>query len=129
MFEVMKFTALLHKGVNRDPTLLPAEKVLSMATIEGAKALLWDNQIGSIEVGKKADIIIVDFRKPHLKPVYSEVSHLVYAAKASDVETAIIGGRIVMENGKIKTVKVEEVLEKSEKSRERLLEKIREKGE
>lgn len=128
MFEVMKFTALLHKGVNRDPTLLPAEKVLSMATIEGAKALLWDDQIGSIEVGKKADIIIVDFRRPHLKPVYSEVSHLVYAAKASDVETAIIDGRIVMENRKIKTVKVEEVLEKSEKSRERLLEKIREKG-
>ncbi|MEM1586212.1 MAG: amidohydrolase [Candidatus Bathyarchaeia archaeon] len=123
MFEVMKTAALLHKGVNRDPTVIPAETALRMATINGARALLWDDQIGSIEIGKKADIIIVDFRRPHLKPVYSEISHLVYAAKAFDVETVIIDGRIVMENREIKTVDVEWVLDEVEKTRERLLER------
>ncbi|MEM1515537.1 MAG: amidohydrolase [Thermoproteota archaeon] len=98
VFEVMKITALLHKGINRDPTLLPANKVLEMATIDGARALLWDGEVGSIKVGKKADIVIVDFRKPHLRPVYNEISHLVYATKAPDVETVIIDGQIVMEN-------------------------------
>ncbi|MEM1550759.1 MAG: amidohydrolase [Candidatus Bathyarchaeia archaeon] len=126
MFEVMKVAALLHKGVNRDPTVLPAEAVLRMATIDGAKALLWDDKIGSIEAGKKADIIIVDFRKPHLKPVYSEVSHLVYATKASDVETVIVNGRIIMENREIKTVRVNWVLEEVEKAREKLLDHVRE---
>lgn len=126
MFEVMKVAALIHKGVYRDPTILPAERVLKMATMDGARALHWDNQIGSIEVGKKADIIIIDFQKPHLKPLYSETSHLVYAAKASDVETAIIDGRIVMENREIKTVNVEWVLEEAEKASKRLLERIHE---
>lgn len=124
MFEVMKFTALLHKGVNGDPTLLPAEAVLRMATINGAKAILWDREIGSIEVGKKADIIIVDFQRPHLWPLYSEVSHLVYAAKVSDVETVIVDGRIIMESRELKTVKVEEVMEKAKKAQERLLERV-----
>ncbi|MEM3466779.1 MAG: amidohydrolase [Candidatus Bathyarchaeia archaeon] len=124
MFEVMKFTALLHKGVNRDPTLLPAETVLRMATVDGARALLWDREIGSIEVGKKADIIIVDFQRPHLWPLYSEVSHLVYAAKASDVETVIVSGRIIMERRELKTIKVEEVMEKAKKVQERLLERV-----
>ncbi|MEM1607087.1 MAG: amidohydrolase [Candidatus Bathyarchaeia archaeon] len=123
MFEVMKFAALLHKGVNRDPTLLPAETVLRMATINGARALLWDKEIGSIEVGKKADIIIVGFQKPHLCPLYSEISHIVYAAKASDVETVIVGGRIIMENRELKTVKVEDIMEKARKAQERLLER------
>ena len=126
MFEVMKFTALLHKGVNRNPTLLPAETVLRMATIEGAKALSWDREIGSIEVNKKADIIIIDLQKPHLQPLYNEVSHLVYAAKPSDVETVIVNGRIIMENRKLKTVKVEEVMRKAEKAKEKLLERLHE---
>lgn len=124
MFEVMKFTALLHKGVSKNPTLLPAEQVLRMATMEGAKALLWDHEIGSIERGKKADLVILEFRKPHLWPLYNEVSHLVYATKASDVETVIINGRIIMENREIKTVKVEEVMEKAEKVKEILLSRL-----
>ncbi len=124
MFEVMKFTALLHKGVNRNPTLLPAEQVLRMATIDGAKALSWDHEIGSIEAGKKADLAILNFKKPHLYPLYSEVSHLIYAVKASDVETVIINGRIIMEDREIKTVRVEEVMEGAEKAREKLLERL-----
>jgi 5-methylthioadenosine/S-adenosylhomocysteine deaminase len=125
MFEVMKITALLHKGVNRDPTMLTAERVLKMATVNGAKALSWDKHIGAIETGKKADIIIVDFKKPHLSPVYNEVSHLVYAAKSSDVEFVIINGRIIMEEREVKTVKVEEIIERAVKVRDKLLERIK----
>lgn len=123
MFEVMKVTALLHKGICKDPTLLSAEQVLKMGTIEGAKALLWNQQIGSIETGKKADLLIVDFKKPHLRPLFNEVSHLVYAAKASDVETVLINGEIVMENREVKTVDVHKVLETAEKTKENLLDR------
>ncbi|RJS85393.1 amidohydrolase [Candidatus Bathyarchaeota archaeon] len=124
MFEVMKFTALLHKGVKRDPTLLPAETVFRMATIDGAKALLWDREIGSIEVGKKADIVILNFEKPHLKPLYNEYSHLVYAAKASDVETVIVNGKVVMEERDVKTVNVPKVLEEAEHVKDDLLSRL-----
>ncbi|MGB9959003.1 MAG: amidohydrolase family protein [Candidatus Bathyarchaeales archaeon] len=125
MFEVMKTAALLHKGVNRNPTLMPAQKVLSMATLDGAKALSWEKEIGSIEVGKKADIIIVNFAKPHLCPVYNEVSHLVYAAKSADVETVMINGEIVMENRKLTKIDLEKVMETAEKAKNRLLERIK----
>jgi len=121
MFEIMKVAALLHKGVRKDPTLLSAEQVLRMATIEGAKALLWNKQIGSIEIGKRADLAIVDFNKPHLCPLFNELSHLVYSAKAEDVETVLINGKIVMENREVKTLKTEKVLEMAEKTKEKLL--------
>jgi len=124
MFEVMKVTALLHKGFFRDPTLLSAETVLRMATIEGAKALLWDRQIGSIEPGKKADLTIINLKKPHLCPLYNEVSHLVYAARAADVETVLINGKIVMENRRVKTVNVAKILEMTEKTKENLLNRL-----
>jgi len=124
MFEAMRFAALLHKGVGRNPTLLPAEKALQMATIEGAKALLWNENIGSIEVGKDADLVIVDFKKPHLQPVYNEISHIVYSAKAADVDTVLVKGRIVMENRKVTTVNVSNILRLAEKTRERLLSKL-----
>jgi len=125
MFEVMKTTALLHKGVNKNSTLMPAEQVLGMATIEGAKALSWENEIGSIQVGKKADLAIVDFRKPHLYPLYNETSHLIYAAKSTDVETVIINGEIVMENGRLTNLNVEKVMDMAEKAKEGLLERLK----
>ena len=124
MFEVMKLAALLHKGVNGNPTLLPAERVLRMATIDGAKALSWERQIGSIEVGKKADVALINFDKPHLCPLYNEMSHLVYAVRAADVETVLINGRIVMEDREVKTVDTEEVMEKAAEAKERLLERL-----
>ncbi|MEM2910905.1 MAG: amidohydrolase [Candidatus Bathyarchaeia archaeon] len=125
MFEAMKMAAILHKGVNGDPTLMPAQKVLRMATLDGAKALSWEKEIGSIKVGKKADIVIVNFAKPHLCPVYNEVSHLVYAAKSADVEIVIINGKIVMENRKLTTLNIEKVMEAAEKAKTRLLERIK----
>jgi len=124
MFDLMKTTALLHKGVHRDPTLMPAQKVLEMATIEGARALSWEKEIGSIEAGKKADLVIVDFRKPHLCPLYSEISHLVYAAKPTDVETVIIDGDVVLEHRRLTELNVEKVMETAEEARQTLLRKL-----
>jgi len=124
MFETMKATALLHKGVNKNPTLTPAKQVLEMATIEGAKALSWENEIGSIEVGKKADLTIIDFNKPHLCPLYNEISHLVYAAKSADINTVMVNGKIVMENGHPTTIKIGKVLEMAEKAKKSLLERL-----
>ncbi|MEM2117645.1 MAG: amidohydrolase [Candidatus Bathyarchaeia archaeon] len=124
MFEVMKTTALLHKGVNKNPTVMPAEKVLEMATIEGAKALSWEKEIGSIEIGKKADLAIVNMNKPHLYPIYNEASHLIYATKAADVETVIINGKIVIEDRKLLTLNVEKVIEEVEKAKSKLLERL-----
>lgn len=124
MFEVMKHTALLQKGVNRDPTALSAETVLRMATIDGAKALSWDRQIGSIETGKRADLIIVDIKKPHLTPMYRETSHIVYSMKSADVETVLIDGKLVMENREVKTVNVEETMALAERTKQSLLERL-----
>ncbi len=124
MFEVIKATALLHKGVNKNPALMPAQRVLEMATIEGAKALSWENEIGSIEVNKKADLAIIDFRKPHLYPMHGEVSHLVYAARGADVETVIINGKIVMENKELTTVNVDKVMKAAEETKNNLLERL-----
>ena len=124
MFEIMKTTAIIHKGINKNPTVMPAEQVLEMATIEGAKALSWENEIGSIEVGKKADLSIISLKRPHLCPLYSEASHLVYAAKASDVETVIINGKIVMENRKLTMLNIEKVMDAVEKAKNNLLSKL-----
>ena len=124
MFETMKTTAILHKGVDKNPTLMPAQQVLEMATIEGAKALSWQNEIGSIETGKKADLAIINLNKSHLCPLYNEASHLIYAAKASDVDTVIINGQIVMENRKLKTLKIDKVIEMAEKAKNSLLERL-----
>jgi 5-methylthioadenosine/S-adenosylhomocysteine deaminase len=95
-----------------------------MATIGGARALLWDQEIGSIEVGKKADMVLVDFRKPHLCPVYNERSHLVYAAEAADVDTVIINGNLVMENREITTVDVNKIMNRAREGKKRLLARL-----
>lgn len=113
MFREMKSAALLGKVANLDPKALSARQTLRLATIGGAEALGKQDEIGSLEVGKKADIILVDFKKPHLAPVYDYYSHLVYCANGSDVITAIIDGRIVMENRRIKNIDVDEVVRKA----------------
>jgi len=99
LFEEMKYTALLQKGIEEDATLLPAYEVLKMATINGAKALGLEKEIGSIEEGKKADIIVLDLEKAVTSPTNDVCSNIVYNAKGSNVITTIINGKIVMENG------------------------------
>lgn len=101
MFETMKFTALLQKGVNEDPTIMSAYDVLKMATINGAKALGLEKQIGSIEEEKLADIIIINPNTEQMQPINDVFSDIVYNAKGSNVETTIVNGKILMENRKI----------------------------
>lgn len=108
----MSTAAKLHKVARLDPTVMDAQTVVRMATIEGAKALGMERTTGSLEIGKKADIIIIGLSKPHLTPLYSEYSHLVYAASGADVDTVIINGKVVMENRRLLTINEEEVMHK-----------------
>jgi 5-methylthioadenosine/S-adenosylhomocysteine deaminase len=110
LFLEMDTVAKLHKVKALDPTVMNARTVLRMATIQGARALGLDESIGSLENGKKADLIIIDTHKPHLTPMYNPVSHMVYAAMGSDVRTSIINGTIVMEDAKLKTINLKSVL-------------------
>ena len=110
MFEEMKFAALLHKISNLSPTIAGAQAVLDMATIGGAKAVGKEKEIGSLEKGKKADIIIIDFNQPHLLPTHNFISHLVYSANGADVITTIVNGKILMENRKILSVDENKIL-------------------
>ncbi len=96
MWEEMDTAAKLHKLISGDPKTLTAEQAFEMATIRGARALDLDKITGSIEVGKRADLAIVDLDSLHQTPMYNIYSHLVYATKASDVRTVIINGRLVM---------------------------------
>ena len=96
MWEEMDSAAKLHKLVSGDPKTLSAEQAFEMATIRGARALDLDKITGSIEVGKRADIAVVDLNSLHQTPLYNIYSHLVYATKASDVRTVIINGQVVM---------------------------------
>lgn len=101
LFEELHLAALVNKGVTEDPTALPAYKVLEIATINGAKALGIDHLVGSLEVGKRADLILIDLEKPHLVPHHDLVSAVVYSAAATDVSHVICDGRVLMENYQI----------------------------
>jgi 5-methylthioadenosine/S-adenosylhomocysteine deaminase len=109
LFQAMDMTAKLHKAIGLDPTALPAETVIRMATIEGARSLGLDRQIGSIEPGKEADLIVIDTEVPHLTPMYHPASAVVYAAKGSDVSTVMVGGRLLVRDRRVLTVEMEEV--------------------
>src|SRR5262245_57288112 len=104
MWEEMDTAAKLHKLVTMNPTVVTAGQALEMATIGGARALHLEKEIGSLETGKRADIIVVDLDAPHLTPMYNLSSHLVYAAKASDVTDTIVNGRVLMRNRKLLTL-------------------------
>ncbi len=121
MFEEMDLAAKLQKITRMDPRALPAEEVVEMATIGGARAIHMDKQIGSLENGKKADLILVDAREPHGTPMYNVYSELVYALKASDVETVMIGGKVVMEERRMVTLNEQEILAKAEEYRKKIL--------
>jgi len=112
LFQEMDLAAKVHKATLLDPTVMSAETVLKMATINGARVLGLDRLIGSIEVGKLADIIILDLNQPHLTPLYNPYSQIVYAARGSDVKTSIIGGKPVMENRRLLTMDLPAVMER-----------------
>ncbi|MBW2607699.1 MAG: amidohydrolase [Deltaproteobacteria bacterium] len=112
LFRDMDTTAKLHKVVSHDPTVMDAKSVIIMATIAGAKAIGLGNEIGSIEVGKQADLIIIDTDKPHLTPLYNPVSHIVYAASGSDVRDVLVAGEFLVRNRKLLTLDLDGILEK-----------------
>ncbi|HQA07731.1 MAG TPA: amidohydrolase [Syntrophomonadaceae bacterium] len=121
MLQETRTCALLHKVNSMDPTVLPAEQALSMATAIGAKALHMEDQIGCLRPGYKADLILINLNQPHMIPRYDLIANLVYAGKAGDVDTVIIDGRIVMENRQLTTIDEKQVLEKCKEIAERLV--------
>jgi 5-methylthioadenosine/S-adenosylhomocysteine deaminase len=122
MFQEMKFAALIHKGWERKPTCMPAGRVLEMATLNGATALGLEGEIGSIERGKKADLILVNLRQPRLSPLHQVVSQLVYASSGEVVDTVIVDGRILMRGRKLLSLDEEKVLKMADEAASRLFE-------
>ena len=104
MFEAMRFAALLHKVKTGDPQVLPATTALEMATIHGARALGLEKQVGSLEVGKRGDVIVVSTASARMTPMYNPISHLVYAARGADVRTVIVNGRVLMRDRRMLTL-------------------------
>lgn len=121
MFEEIHFAATINKALNENALSVPAFEALKMATINGARALLWEREIGTIEVGKKADVILIDLNKPHLHPKNDLISALAYSVQGSDVDTVIVNGKVIMEKREIKTVDVERVYYEVEKRAQNLI--------
>ncbi len=109
MFTEMRTAALLQKALH-GPEVLPANRALRLATIDGARALGLDSEIGSLEVGKRADVAVVRLERLHTTPVKDVVSALVYSTETDDVDTVMIDGRIVMRDGKLLTIKESETI-------------------
>jgi len=112
MFQEMDTAAKLEKSARLDPTVMSARTVLHMATSQGAKVLGFDRLVGTLEPGKKADIVIVNLNKPHLTPLYDEYSHLVYAVNGADADTVLINGRIVMQDRRLLTINEAEAMQR-----------------
>ena len=115
MFKEMTICSFVQKVNAMDPTVLPAEEILRLATIGGAKALRWDDEIGTLEVAKKADLILVDIDKPHFAPWNNPVSDLVYSAQGSDVKTTIVNGKLLMKDYEVLTLDVERIMAETER--------------
>ena len=110
MFEAMRQAAFLAKLQTGDPRAVPARKALEMATIDGARALGMDNLIGSVEAGKRADLICVSMDAARQTPMYDPLSHLVYVTRGDDVRTTIVNGRVLMRDRKVLTLDESQVL-------------------
>ena len=124
MWEEIDTAAKLHKLISKDPTVLNAKQALEMATIRGAAAIHQEKEVGSLEAGKRADVIIVDMSSTHQTPVYNVYSQLVYATKAADVQTVVINGKIVMENRRVLTVDSRQVESKANFYRDQIVKSI-----
>lgn len=122
MFEEMKAAAWMHKNKTEDPTAINAEEILRMATCEGAKVLGIEEQIGSLEEGKKADVILINGEQPHFYPRTDNlIANLAYCASGFDVQTSIIDGKVVMKDREIMSFDVKEVLKESQKIVQRII--------
>ncbi|CAJ1315246.1 amidohydrolase [Paenibacillus nuruki] len=124
MFQEIKAATWLQKLDYGDPTVLPAYQSLQMATIESAKLLAIDHETGSLEVGKKADMILIDLNRPHLQPVHNIVSLLAYSVNGADVDTTIVNGKILMQNRQLLTLDEQEVMRQGNRRAKRIVEGI-----
>lgn len=115
MFEEINLAAIVNKAVNLDAISVPAYNAIEMATVNGAEALGWGKEIGSIGEGKKADLVLIDLDKPHLYPRHNMISALAYGVQARDVDTVIVDGNILMEKRIVKTLDVEKIKFMAEK--------------
>jgi 5-methylthioadenosine/S-adenosylhomocysteine deaminase len=120
LWDEIDSAAKLHKVISGDPTVLDARTALMMATLGGARAIHMAEEIGSLEVGKRADLIIVGVDGPHQQPVYDPYSVLVYATQAADVEAVVIDGHVVMQDGDVLTVDAGTVLAEARRYRDRI---------
>jgi len=125
LWEAMDIAGKLQKVHLADPTVLPAEQVVRMATILGAKALHLDSEIGSLEAGKKADLIILETKRAHLLPRYNLYSHLVNTYKGSDIAASIIAGKIVFEKGKLLTLDEPQILGKAQEYQRKIAARLK----
>ncbi len=123
MFETMKIMPLLVKGTRGDPTLIPAPLAFKLATENGAIALGYSD-LGAIRPGYLADIVLLNLKVPHARPMFDVFNHLVYSARSSDVKTVIVNGRIVLENRRLPNLRMDSFLEKVEKVKDSLLSRV-----
>ncbi|GFF27417.1 uncharacterized protein C1F8.04c [Aspergillus udagawae] len=114
LLQEMKLAGIIHKSVSYDPTAVPAETVLEMATINGARALGLDDRIGSLEVGKKADFVAIDARRIHLQPWFNPVSAVVYTATGRDVDVVVVDGQMLVRNGELLTMDEAEIVREAQ---------------
>ena len=121
MVEEMASAARLQKVAKMDPKVLSARDALEMATVAGARVLGMEEKIGSLEAGKRADVVIIDLQQPKSQPVYSVESAIVYAASGSSVVTTICDGRVLMRNRKVLTVDVPAAMARAKEYRKRVL--------
>jgi 5-methylthioadenosine/S-adenosylhomocysteine deaminase len=120
LFQAMKFAALIQKGFHGDATIMTARQVLGMATIGGARAVGLETEIGSIEIGKKADLVLVDLTDSFVTPVHDPVSALVYSALGHEPTLVVIDGNIVMRDRKVLTVEEKRARRNAQKAAESL---------
>jgi 5-methylthioadenosine/S-adenosylhomocysteine deaminase len=120
MIEVMRVALMVGRIKTNDGTALQPGDVMEMVTVNGAKALGLEKELGSLEPGKKADLIMIDLNKPHLVPLVNVVANIVHTGMASDVDTVMVDGRILMQGGIVKTVNEKEVMDQAQETTERL---------
>jgi 5-methylthioadenosine/S-adenosylhomocysteine deaminase len=125
MFEAMRQASLLAKHATRDPTALPAQTVLDMATVGGAKVLGMDRLIGSLEPGKRADLITVSTAQARQTPMYDPVSHLVYVTRGDDVRTTIVNGKVLMNGRQLRTLDRPAVIAEANRTADKVREAVR----
>jgi len=123
LLQEMKLAAIIHKSTSYDPTAIPAESVLEMATINGAKALGLDDRIGSLEIGKKADFVAIDMRGIHSQPWFNAVSAIVYTATGRDVDVVVVDGRMLVKDGELLTMDETEIVEEAKKRSREVVER------